>query len=105
MNMQIRVKGWKQYYSDTNYTILYNEEFVSASCHTGDASISTSWNGWHNILVDTWIRPSRPVIALDVTGNIETVFNDNNTQIQFRSITGANLTTKINCHAIWDRRS
>ena len=45
-------------------TIEYNNEFVSARVHTGSAHVSPSWNGWHTILTDEFIRPSNSHVVL-----------------------------------------
>lgn len=58
------------------------------------------------MLNDEWIKPYKPVIQLNNTAQVATVFNAYSPRIEFKSITGGTVTihTGIECHATWKRR-
>lgn len=103
-NTQINVSGWKQYYNDTNYTVQYNNEFVNITVHTGSATVSTSWNEWHNVLNDSSLRPSMPVSTTSATGNVIIKCNDNSAKVSFKSNTGSTVTEYIYGELLWKKQ-
>lgn len=105
-SVQIRVNGWRTYYNDTNYTINYNETLVQALIHTGSINITGTWNGFHTILNDDFIRPSSSVIGIDYTGQAYVIFNSApNKRIEFKTIY-SNTITMDNFHTnvLWRKK-
>lgn len=103
MNTQVRVNGWKKYYSDSNYKVYYNEDYTSLTLTisglyptTSHAQIGTTY------LVPSELRPESNHMFHDVN-HVMSFYVANDTGILYlRSITGNNLSNqRAFCTTMW----
>lgn len=72
--------------SDTNYTVLYNDSLVTILIHTGNVSSTSTFQEFHTVLNDNWIKPSYHVCTLDKNGDCVIRANGENGKIGFKNV-------------------
>ena len=90
-SIQVKVGGWKTYFSDVRWTVQFNEtttrvilaSTVSVSVTTTETQYGTS------VLSDNWLRPSRPMMFPSYNGNVIVLARDGNAKLSHRTISGS----------------
>ena len=85
-NCHIKVSGWKQYYNDTNYTVKYDDKFANLSVHTGTVSTTSSWQEFHTVLTDNWIKPAYHITTMGRDGSCVVRVDGTTGKIGFKNV-------------------
>ena len=97
-NTQIKVDGWRAYtnHSYSNmYLVYYNQYYTYLRVQIPEnANVNDSFNGWHNVLNDTWIRPKQDThVSPDNSGEVFIKAYDS-ARIDFKSVKGTSYTNR-----------
>lgn len=87
--MQIKTGGWKQYYNDSNYTVMYNEDIVSLLVHTGNVSTTSNWQEFHIVLTHDWIKPNYHITTIGRDGSCLVRVDGSTGKIGFKNVRNA----------------
>lgn len=104
-NIQIKVKGWKQYYNDTNYTVTYNEELVNLSVHTGNVGTTASWQEFHTVITNNSLKPIYHVSTLDKYGDCVVRITGDTGKVGFKNVRNTSQSLpNVYAELIWKKR-
>ena len=104
---QINVTGWRKYSHsyESLYTVHYNQELVRLILNlSSNVNISSSWNGWQNILTDDFIRPQNGIVRIDNSGQVLIRVSNASDNIKFKSVLNTTISTTVFGEIIWKRK-
>ena len=90
-SIQVKVGGWKTYFSNTLWTVQFNETTTRVTlASTVSVSVTTTETQYGaSILNDNWLRPSRPMMFPTYNGNVMVFARDGNAKLSHRTISGS----------------
>ena len=107
INTQVNVKGWRTYNHDHTavYTVRYNEDWVQLLVNiSSNVNISSSWNGWQNILTDDFIRPEKGIVKVDNSGHTLIRVSNVSENIKFKSVLNSSFQNTVYAEIEWKRK-
>ena len=102
-NNQINVIGWKTYYSDSNYVIKYNENYVLLKITYQGLNPTTSYKQFGNAaLVSSALLPECNHFFHDPFHQVGMYISDDTGNLYYKSITGSSLSNqRVFCSTMW----
>ena len=103
VNAQVNVIGWKTYYSDSNYVIKYNENYVLLKITYQGLNPTTSYKQFGNAaLVSSALLPECNHFFHDPFHQVGMYVADDTGNLYYKSVTGSNLSNqRVYCSTMW----
>ena len=105
----IRVKGWRNFRNDANFTGYYNETDVFLSVHVSNVSVGTSWSEFSADVIPTSnpdLTPQEVVVSpVGYNARILIRIKKNSSHIERASISGSGFSgATVNADVMWKRK-
>lgn len=97
---------WVNFYDDANYTVYYNDYFVTLEWHILNTSATTSWQDF-GASVLTWadLRPQYSVVGFDYVGNVLIRANFDRAEISRKTLSGTASGADLYGTMTWKRKN
>lgn len=91
---------------DSNYTVLYTDNLVNLLTHTGNVGTTSSWQEFHTVLNDDWIKPAYHITTLDRTGSCVVRMAGDSGKVGFKNVRNASESINgVYSEMVWKRRT